>query len=164
MVEDSHEYDSEVADAFGQIEEHPGIHVEHSVTEIVEEEGDSFVHGYDIKGTGGQLYFETGPAVRNNGQIMDGGLLLVGDFKGAPLTNLRGQLTEKNGSGNEYISPVFEYVGPADAGSIEVPLDYDPEVLEETVEAAVQTAKQYQDVQDALRDTFDEETEELLTP
>lgn len=162
MVEDSHEYDSEVADAFGQIEEHPGIHVEHSVTEIVEEEGDSFVHGYDIKGTGGQLYFETGPAVRNNGQIMDGGLLLAGDFEGDPLTNLRRQLTEEHET--EYITPVGENPGPADAGSIEVPLDYDPEVLEETVEAAVQTAKQYQDVQDALRDTFDEETEELLTP
>lgn len=161
MVEDSHEYDSEVIEAFGQIEEHPAIHVEHSVTEVVEEEGDSFVHSYDIEGTGGQLYFETGPAVRDNSHIMDGGLLLVGDFEGDPLTNLRRELSEENET--EYITPVGENPGPGNAGSIEVPLDYDQELLEETVEAAVRTAQQYQDVQDALADTFEEEMEGLLT-
>lgn len=145
---------------FRQIESHTGIPAEPSVTDLAEADEDSFIRVYDIEGTGGELYVETGPAVRDDGHIVEGGLGLAGDFEGDPIKEFRKQLMDENATG--YIEPVYEEPTITDAGRLAVPIDYDPDVLVETIEAAVQTAQEYQDVQDELRETFEEQAEALL--
>lgn len=147
-------------DPFRQIESHVEIPTEPSVSGIAGPEEDTFVRVYEIEGTGGELYIETGQAVREEGHIVEGSLELTGEFKGDAVKNLREQLMNANATG--YIEPVREEPRRTDAGKVAVPTDYDPEVLDETVEAAIQTAREYQTVQDELGETLDEQAEALL--
>jgi len=145
---------------FRQIESHVEIPAEPSISGIAGPEEDTFVRVYEIKGTGGELYIETGEAVREDGYIVEGSLGLAGYFKGGLIKELREQLMNTNATG--YIEPVVEESRRTDTGRVAVPTDYDPEVLDETVEAAIQTAQEHQTVQDELRETLDEQAEALL--
>jgi len=49
-----------------------------------------------------------------------------------------------------------------DYPGIEVPTDYDPDTLDETIDTAIQVVQQYQETQDRLEDTLEQQAEKHL--
>jgi len=132
-------------DMLYRIEEEPAYENEAGIEmSLAEGENDTI---YNLDETNGSLWFQWGPVHAENGVMLGGHLISGGDHGGEAVTETEAEIASQYSA--PYINEVIEGNGRAEV-DVRLPVDYDQQDWEETVDTLVEISEEIGQYQDDL--------------
>jgi len=110
---------------------------------------------YDVADTSGEINTWYSPSKRQEGDILEGILTFAADVEGRPVSQVHQKIVE------EYSTPYLQankdtgVEGNATLASIQIPENYNPETLEDTIQAIVNIYDEAERFDDTITETVE---------